>query len=58
MMNGAAKREEIELIKSDIADYEAEIDKINGYIADLRERLEELQAEPDWDLIAKEKDLK
>ena len=24
------------------------IDKINGYIARLRERLEELQVEPDW----------
>ena len=58
MMTDAEKREEIDLIKSDIADYEAEIDKINGYIAELRERLEELQAEPDWDLIAKEKDLK
>ena len=58
MMTDAEKREEIELIKSDIADYEAEIDKINRYIAELRERLEELQAEPDWDLIAKEKDLK
>lgn len=58
MMTDAEKHEEIELIKSDIADYEAEIDKINGYIVELRERLEELQAEPDWDLIAKEKDLK
>lgn len=58
MMTAAEKREEIELIKSDIADYEAEIDKLNRYIAELRERLEELQAEPDWDLIAKEKDLK
>lgn len=28
MMTDAEKREEIELIKSDIADYEAEIDKI------------------------------
>ena len=58
MMTAAEKREEIELIKSDIADYEAEIDKLNRYIAELRERLEELQTEPDWDLIAKEKDLK
>ena len=58
MMTDAEKREEIELIKSDIADYEAEIDKLNKYIAQLRERLEELQVEPDWDLIAKEKDLK
>lgn len=58
MMTDAEKREEIELIKSDIADYEAEIDKLNRYIAELRERLEELQADPDWDLIAKEKDLK
>lgn len=58
MMTDAEKREEIELIKSDIADYEAEIDKLNRYIAELRERLEELQAEPDWDLISKEKDLK
>lgn len=58
MMTEAEKREEIELIKSDIADYEAEIDKLNRYIAKLRERLEELQAEPEWDLIGKEKDLK
>lgn len=58
MMTAAEKREEIELIKSDIADYEAEIDKLNRYIAELRERLEELQAEPDWDLISKEKVLK
>lgn len=58
MMTESEKREEIELIKSDIADYEADIDKLNRYIAELRERLEELQAEPDWDLIAKEKDLK
>ena len=58
MMTDAEKREEMELIKSDIADYEAEIDKLNGYIAELSERLEELQAELDWDLIAKEKDLK
>lgn len=58
MMTDAEKREEIELIKSDIADYEAEIDKLNRYIAELRERLEELQTEPNWDLIAKEKDLK
>lgn len=58
MATDAEKREEIELIKSDIVDYEAEIDKIRGYIEELREQLEALQTEPDWDLIAKEKDLK
>lgn len=50
MMTEAEKREEIERIKADITWYEAQLDA-------LYERLDELQAEPDWDLIAKEKDL-
>lgn len=58
MENGESKEDIIRELKDDIEWLEWEIESKQQELKEKREWLEDISREPDWDLIAKEKDLK
>lgn len=58
MESGESKEDIIRELKDDIEWLEWEIESKQQELKEKKEWLEDISREPDWDLIAKEKDLK